>query len=108
MENMMRQIYNGRWSTRRNMLLAYCRLKLRMDRRMMEVGTMLSDYEKSNGWIEWAEQAAPIGVVVEGFFEDGECGYQEDIYWAESGEIVSKKYGGEKVRPPFMWRYLKN
>lgn len=35
MENMMRQIYNGRWTTRRYMLLGYVRLKLRRNRRML-------------------------------------------------------------------------
>jgi hypothetical protein len=29
---------NGKWTSRREMLLAYCRLKLRMDRRMLHRG----------------------------------------------------------------------
>lgn len=69
---------------------------------------MLTDYEKSNGWVEWAEQPSPVGVVVDGFFIDGECGFQEDIFLAEGEKIISAKSGREKVLPPFMWRHLKN
>lgn len=67
---------------------------------------MLSDYAGNDGWIGWGKQAAPVGVLVEGCYLDNRGGYYEDIVFTGTA-IVSDTYGGEKTRPPDMWRYIK-
>lgn len=70
---------------------------------------MLSDYAKKEGWIEWGEQSAPVGIVVEGCYLEncgGIGGYYENIVFTGTS-ILSEKYGAEKTRPPDMWRHLK-